>query len=49
MLPQRRPSGYLEQPLLTAGDDLLQVAGFLEADKDTYGAADVVDYLLAKV
>ncbi len=48
-LPQRRPSGYLEQPLLTAGDDLLQVAGFLEADKDTYGAADVVDYLLAKV
>lgn len=47
-LPQRRPSGYLEQPLLTAGDDLSAVAHFLADGRASYAAADVVDYLLAK-
>ena len=47
-LPQRRANGYLEQPLLTAGDDLAVVTRFLAEDRDAYSAADVVDYLLAE-
>ncbi|MGY8827753.1 MAG: nitronate monooxygenase [Candidatus Latescibacterota bacterium] len=46
-LPQRRPSGYVEKPLFTAGDDLPEVIRFLGDGKDSYTAADVVEYLLA--
>ncbi|MFT5373905.1 MAG: nitronate monooxygenase [Candidatus Latescibacterota bacterium] len=46
-LPQRRPSGYVEKPLFTAGDDLPEVIRFLGDGKDSYSAADVVEYLLA--
>ena len=45
-LPQRRPSGYVEKPLFTAGDDLPAVVRFLGDDKQSYTAADVVEYLL---
>ena len=46
-LPQRRPTGYVERPLFTAGDDLPAVKRFLTNDKESYTAADVVEYLLA--
>ena len=36
-----------EKPLLTSGDDLLAMKGFL-AGRTSYGAADVIDYLLAE-
>ena len=44
-LGQVRREGVAELPLLTAGDDLVQLGTFL-AGRVRYGAADVVQYLL---
>ncbi len=44
--PQLRRDGYLEQPLVTAGDDLAMVSRFLNADKTSYSAKDVLNYIL---
>lgn len=44
-LGQVRGAGTTEQPLLTAGDDLVRLARFL-AGRVRYRAADVVQYLL---
>ncbi|WP_088979186.1 nitronate monooxygenase [Micromonospora coxensis] len=44
-LGQRRPDGYREPPLLTLGQDLSFLAPLM-GERDDYGAADVVDYLL---
>jgi len=46
-LGQLRRSGLEEPMLLTAGDDVADVARFLPPGADTYGAADVINYLLA--
>jgi nitronate monooxygenase len=46
-LPQRRERGYLEPPLLTAGDDLAGLARLVPPGADSYTADDVLDYLLA--
>ena len=46
-LGQQRPEGA-EDPLLTAGDDVANLARFLPADRDTYGAADVIRWLLGE-
>jgi NAD(P)H-dependent flavin oxidoreductase YrpB (nitropropane dioxygenase family) len=43
-MPQARPDGSLEPPLLTSGDDLEQIGTFL-AGRTRYSAADVVAYL----
>jgi nitronate monooxygenase len=45
-LGQRRAWGYLEPPLVTAGDDLINLVRLLPPGVDTYGAADVLHYLL---
>ncbi len=45
-LPQRRPSGYVEKPLFTAGDDLPAVIRFLGDERQSYHASDVIQYLL---
>jgi nitronate monooxygenase len=45
-LGQRRERGYLEPPLLTAGDDLANLARLLPPGADAYGAAGVLRYLL---
>ncbi len=45
-LPQRRPSGYVEKPLFTAGDDLPAVVRFLGNERQSYHASDVIQYLL---
>ncbi len=44
--PQVRPSGYLEVPIVTAGDDLKLIARFLKDDKLYYSAEDVIRYIL---
>lgn len=44
-LAQTRAGGRLEPPLLTGGDDLAQLGGFL-GGRTRYSAADVVSYLL---
>ena len=45
-LPQVRTNGIDELPLVTAGDDLAQLAQFLPPDHDSYSAADVLRMLL---
>jgi len=44
-LAQRQPGGYVEQPLLTSGDDLGVIAQLLGPDRDSYSAEDVVRWL----
>jgi NAD(P)H-dependent flavin oxidoreductase YrpB (nitropropane dioxygenase family) len=43
---QVRSNDVHEMPLLTAGNDVAQLARFLRPDADTYTAADVIAYLL---
>jgi NAD(P)H-dependent flavin oxidoreductase YrpB (nitropropane dioxygenase family) len=43
---QARPGGTAELPLVTAGDDLAQLAQFLPPGADSYSAADVLCQLL---
>ena len=46
-LPQRRPHGYDEPAIVTAGDDLSAVATLIRARPDAtpYPASAVIDYL----
>lgn len=46
-LGQVRPDGRQELPLLTAGDDVADVARFARGEDASYSAADVIDYLLS--
>ncbi len=46
-LAQRRPGGYVEQPLVTAGDDLQVLTELVSRYGEEYAARDVVDHLLA--
>jgi nitronate monooxygenase len=46
-LPQVRHESLDEPPILTAGDDLANLAEFLPPDRDAYSAADVIGVLLA--
>ncbi|MCE9616573.1 MAG: nitronate monooxygenase [Lentisphaerae bacterium] len=45
-LPQIRPDGYQEAPLITAGDDVARIDRFLKPGATSYHAADVIQYLL---
>jgi hypothetical protein len=45
-LGQVRSNGTRELPLLTAGNDVAQLARFLKPGADSYTAADVVAFLL---
>jgi nitronate monooxygenase len=47
-LGQVRPKSGAELSLVTAGDDLAQIAQFLTPGRDTYSAADVLRQLLAE-
>lgn len=44
-LGQRRKDGYVELPMLTAGDDLECIKQFISPDKLEYHARDVLEYL----
>ncbi len=43
--PQVREGGEIEPPLITSGDDLIRIGGFLGA-RANYTAAEAIDYLL---
>lgn len=45
---QVQKTGYLEKPLLTAGDDISKVVQFVSDAKRTYTAREVVDHLLSR-
>jgi nitronate monooxygenase len=45
--PQVRKDGYVEKPIITAGDDLAASGRYVRAGKMTYSAKDVIDYLLS--
>jgi hypothetical protein len=49
-MPQRRPDGYREPAIVTAGGDFTGVRHLLAAAADggTYDARDAVDYLLGR-
>lgn len=47
-LGQMRKQSAAELPLVTAGDDLAQLAQFLSPDRDSYSAADVLARLLSE-
>ena len=46
-LPQVRKSGYVEPVLVTSGNDILQIAGYLKEGETSYSAAAVIDHLLS--
>lgn len=46
-LAQVRKDGYVEPPIMTAGDDVANVARFLKPGKTTYTAEDVVNHILS--
>ncbi len=45
-LAQTRKRGYVEPPLITAGDDLVEIARFLRPGQTKYTAREVVETLL---
>lgn len=45
-LAQSRGAAGVEQPLLTAGDDVDQISRFLKPNRETYSASDVIERLL---
>lgn len=47
-LGQTHKDGEQERPLITAGDDLCDIARFLKPNTQTYHAADVIDYVLGQ-
>jgi nitronate monooxygenase len=47
-LGQKRADGSAEPPILTAGNEVSNLARFLKPDSDSYTAADVVTALLAE-
>lgn len=47
-LGQVQPGGYHEPPLVTVGDDVVGLGRFVQADRETYSAADVLRVLLGK-
>ncbi len=44
--PQIRKDGYIENPLITCGDDLAEVGRFIPPGRTSYTARDVVEKLL---
>jgi nitronate monooxygenase len=47
-LAQVRPGGYREQPLVTLGESMRAAQHLLGRERDSYGAAEVIAYLLAE-
>ncbi len=43
--PQHRKDGYVEQPLVTAGDGLVGIGKYIKSGQDSYSVKDVLDYL----
>lgn len=45
--PQLRPGGYVEKPLITTGNDLVDIAKVMVHGKNSFTAEDVINYLLS--
>ena len=43
--PQHRKDGYIEAPMVTAGDGLVAIGKFFKPGQRSYTAQDVLDYL----
>ena len=43
--PQRRTDGYVEPPIVTAGDGLVGIGKYIKPGHNSYTAQDVLDYL----
>ncbi len=48
-LGQIQKNGELEKPLLTCGDDVADIARFLQKDTTNYSALEVIEYLLRDI
>lgn len=48
-LPQVRKDGYVEPPLITSGNDILQIADYVKEGELSYSAQDVIRHLLSEV
>jgi nitronate monooxygenase len=48
-LAQVRADNTMDLPLLTAGNDVAQVARYLQPGRDSYNASEVIRYLLSEV
>jgi len=46
--PQVRRSGYVEQPIVTSGDDLPSIVQFLQGGRLSYSAQDVIQALIGE-
>lgn len=46
---QVRSSGYVEQPIITSGDDYVHIGRYLKPGQTHYSAADVIEYLTQRV
>lgn len=46
--PQHRKDGYVEMPIITSGNDLVNLAHFVDPATLSYTAKEVLDYLLRK-
>jgi hypothetical protein len=44
--PQQHRTGYLEKPLVTAGDDFRRLSRFVNNGRFSYSAEDVIRHLL---
>ena len=44
--PQQRKDGYVEVPIITAGDELVNVGKYIKSGQQSYSAKDVLDYLM---
>jgi len=45
--PQVRKNGFVEKPLITIGDDLLNIGRFVPRGASSFSAEDVINYLLS--
>jgi NAD(P)H-dependent flavin oxidoreductase YrpB (nitropropane dioxygenase family) len=48
-LPQVHKDGTVERPLVTSGDDIARIGVFLKDGERSYGAQDVIRYLLGEL
>ncbi|MEP7284344.1 MAG: nitronate monooxygenase [Chloroflexota bacterium] len=46
--PQYRKSGYVEKPVVTTGNDLVNLRQFIPSGQNCYTAQDVIDHLLGE-
>ena len=44
-VPQRRQDGYVEPPIITSGDEFVNIGQFIKPGETGYSASDVIAYL----